>query len=198
MASIKKDSISKRTATAPLSRKEAKTILTALRGDDDKKSLLLFSLGFYTGFRISDILSITWEQLRTNEIAIIEKKTNKHRTVPIKSDLRSIIDFCDTDSTNETFCFVGEKHNTGKAMTTQGANKRIKRVFDKYAIKTQNASSHTLRKTFAFNLYTQLGKDNHALIVVSKILNHQNTGITRDYLGVTHKIIDNCYELLTF
>ena len=198
MAIKKKDKVSKRTATAPLSRKEAKTLLTALKGDKDKKSLLLFALGFYTGFRISDILGISWKQLRTAQISIIEKKTQKQREVPIKGDLKNIIDFCDENPQNEGFCFVGEKHNTGKPMTTQGANKRIKRIFDKYAIETQNASSHTLRKTFAFNLYTQLGKDNHALILVSKILNHQNTGITRDYLGITHKLIDNCYELLKF
>lgn len=186
-----------KTATSPLSKKEAKTILTALKGDNDKKSLLLFALGFYTGFRISDILNITWEQLRSDKIMMTEKKTKKERFVPIKGDLRKYINFCDTD--NKTgFVFVGERHHTGKPMTVQGANKRIKKVFERYAINTQNPSSHTLRKTFAFNLYSQLGKDNFALITVSKILNHSNTGVTRDYLGITEKVIDNCYEMLSF
>lgn len=183
--------------TAPLSQKQASNILKLLKADDKKKELLLFALGFYTGFRISDILTIEWEQLRSSEqICITEKKTTKERCIQINKKLQRIIKFC--DSGENGYCFVSVKHNTGKPMTVQGANKLIKRVFENYEVKTQNPSSHTLRKTFAYNLYVNGGKSEDALIFVSHILNHSNLSVTRRYLGITQKKIDNLIHSLNF
>lgn len=186
----------RKTVTAHLDAKSVKTILASLKGDNDKKSLLLFSLGFYTGFRISDILQLTWEQLRNDKLEVIERKTKKLRTVIIAKDLRSIIKFCDNEQTG--FCFVSERHHTQKAMTVQGANKLIKRVFERYAIEVQNASSHTFRKTFAMQMYNRLGSNDKALSIVSKMLNHSKTETTLKYLNLSQRQINNCYENFTF
>ncbi len=183
--------------TAPLSQKEASNILKLLKVDNKKNELLIFAIGFYTGFRISDILTITWEQLRSSDqICITEKKTKKERCISINKKLQTIINFCDEGQTG--FCFVSARHHTGKAITVQGANKMIKRVFDRYEVKTLNASSHTLRKTFAYNLYINGGKSEDALIFVSHILNHSNLSVTRRYLGITQKKIENLILSLNF
>lgn len=186
------------TTTAPLSAKTAKSILSSLKGDNDKKSLLLFGLGFYTGFRIGDILNLTWNDVRSEKIETKEQKTSKRRLVTINTELQKIIKFCDNGQDGENFIFVGERHHTGKPMTVTGANKRIKSIFDRYGIETENASSHTLRKTFAYGVYTQLGKTDEALMTVSKLLNHSNTGVTRDYLGITATVLSDCYINLKF
>lgn len=183
--------------TAPLSQKQASNILKLLTADSKRKELLMFAIGFYTGFRISDILTITWQQLRdTDQICIKEKKTSKERCIQFNKKLKAIIKFCDIGLNGH--CFVSAKHHTGKPMTIQGANKLIKRVFNHYEIKTKNASSHTLRKTFAYNLYIIGGKSEDALIFVSHILNHSTLSMTRRYLGITQKKIDKLILSLDF
>ena len=45
-----------------------------------------------------------------------------------------------------------------------------------------NYSAHSLRKTFAYQLWVEQGKTDEGLIIVSKALGHKNTGTTMDHL----------------
>ena len=86
---------------------------------------LMFAIGFYTGFRISDILNIKWDTITdeknkaVKEFTLTEKKTKKSRTVQVNKDLAKIInetykadtptdynDFVFTDKSNKKFILV--------------------------------------------------------------------------------------------
>ena len=67
---------------------DAMNLIRKLAKDGNYKISLLIALGCFTGLRISDILSLHWQQiLNTSEFTVIEKKTNKVRTIRINAQL---------------------------------------------------------------------------------------------------------------
>jgi integrase len=67
---------------------------------EDKKRTFGFFLivAINTGLRVSDVLTLTYEQLRENEISLFEKKTGKYRLIPVNDNIR--IAFNQIDSQN--------------------------------------------------------------------------------------------------
>ena len=60
---------------------DAMNLIRKLAKDENYKMSLLVALGCFTGLRISDILTLRWNQiLGVDEFTIIKKKTGKQRT----------------------------------------------------------------------------------------------------------------------
>jgi len=53
---------------------------------------LMLGIGFYTGLRISDILSLTWLQLTEDRLEVKEKKTGDIRLIEVNAALRKIFE----------------------------------------------------------------------------------------------------------
>lgn len=170
---------------------------------------LMMALGFHTGRRISDILSLTWAELASGIITLKEKKTGKISTIPFSGELKQII--------QETFKVVFPLHthiedlnerlkhqpffvstrgpkSGNKAISTISANAAIKETFLRYGIKSANPSSHTLRKTFGRRVYEKQGKTHEALLLLADIFNHSSTKETRRYIGLTEEMIRDVYQ----
>ena len=68
---------------------EAMNLIRKLFKDKNYSMSLLIALGCFFGLRISDIPSLSWNQiLDINEFTIIEHKTGKKRTIRINSQLQ--------------------------------------------------------------------------------------------------------------
>jgi len=91
------------------------------------------------------------------------------------------------------FIYNRKGADTQKHISIVAANKRIKKVFERYRIKAKNPSSHTLRKTFGRRVYEYYNCSEDALIKLSQIFNHSNVAITRRYIGITKEMIDDIY-----
>ena len=189
----------KRTETQPIKWKTAQTLLGALRSDENYNTLLLFGCGFYFGLRISDILQIRWKDLFSDSFILVETKTKKDRRVSVHPYIKKIANEAfdkskfAADENDLVFIHQRSDGSPDKAISTVAAIKRIKTTFDKYGIETQNASSHTLRKTFGRSVYENNGKTDAALALLSEIFNHANTKVTRKYIGLTREVIANAY-----
>ena len=72
-----------------------------------------------------------------------------------------------------------------KPISVTAAREPIRTAFATYGIDSQNASSHTLRKTFGRRIYENNGQSEHALILLSHIFGHRNIGVTLRYIGQT-------------
>lgn len=190
--------MSKKTVTAPLKWTTAMKLLAIMRETEDlAESRLLLALGFYTGLRISDMLRLNWQDLENPILEIKEQKTGKSRTIDLNrkllviiNEVKQIIQPIDANQ----FIFKGKRGpNKNKPLTVVGANNRIKQIFKRFDIKTQNPSSHTLRKTFALRVYNVNQRSEDALILLSEMFNHSNISITRKYIGITQERIANVY-----
>jgi len=186
------------TETAPLKWSEAQNLLKLLKADGDHEGRLMFAIGFYTGLRISDILALKWEVLwgPPKEFTVIESKTGKARKIQVHGDLAEIVKDAKGAIKPAQTDFVFRSRRgvaIGAPLTVVGANFRIKEVFEKYGISTQNASSHCLRKTFARRVYDANKQSEAALILLSKILNHASPAVTRQYIGLTSEVVADAY-----
>ena len=82
------------------------------------------------------------------------------------------------------------KSNKGTTYTRQQINRKIKQAFK---TKDKNYSSHSLRKSFGRKVYEDNDQSENALVILSKIYNHSNLRVTRDYLDLTQEILDDVY-----
>lgn len=154
---------------------------------------LLFLVGFYTGFRWSDIRWLQFKDFDSDRLVRIEKKTGKPRSIMIHPRLSEGVNFARyrLNLQGDDYLFwepirkaLRVKNQKRLApISHQGACFIVGRYFKKYAVDGL-PTMHTMRKTFALRVYEQAGKTEEALVLVSTILNHEDTATTRTYIGL--------------
>ena len=173
----------------PLTRQQVKGLL-ALTSSIREQTLL--TLGFCTGYRISELLSLKVADVSTNGIIhshvtvkAANTKTKTGRTVLLNADaqkaLRRLVDVIGTNANGQSPLFVSRKHDANgnlKAISRQQAHDLLKALFAKIG-EFGNVSTHTLRKTFAARIYEQTGK----LEIVQIALGHKSINSTISYLA---------------
>jgi|688.fasta_scaffold90097_1 site-specific recombinase XerD len=173
----------------PLTRQQVKGLL-ALTSSIREQTLL--TLGFCTGYRISELLSLKVSDVSTNGIIhshvtvkAANTKTKTGRTVLLNADaqkaLRRLVDVIGTNANGQSPLFVSRKHDANgnlKAISRQQAHDLLKALFAKIG-EFGNVSTHTLRKTFAARIYEQTGK----LEIVQIALGHKSINSTISYLA---------------
>lgn len=160
-----------------------------IKGEDHQKRILglYIVVSINLGLRIGDMLSLTWLQLRSHEVVLIEKKTGKKRVLAVNQHIRSAVSLFDEQM--EGPVFVSQKKSV---YSIQSINVMLKEVFAREA-KSLAISSHSLRKTFSIAVYRKLGETESALVYLSEILNHTSLKVTRIYLGLRQQEINNIY-----
>lgn len=161
---------------------------------------LLISFGSFWGLRISDILSLKWEQVyNKDEFELVEKKTNKKRIVKINTQLkRHILDCYEkiNPRKHDEFIFTSQK---GSVYSIQRINVILKDLKTKYNLKIKNFSSHSLRKSFGREIFNRSAENAElAIVKLSQLFNHSNPAITRRYLGISQKELLDTYDVLSF
>lgn len=154
---------------------------------------LIFTIGLNTAFRITDILSLKWGHLLTDEkIVVWEKKTGKKNVRYVNSDIGKAvelyqkqieIDFGDyslVDYHFEDYIFPG----SGKSghLTIQRFNKILELMKEELNI-PHNFSSHSMRKTFCYWYLTNNKNNYRALDKLCELLNHDSISTTLIYAG---------------
>ena len=179
---------------------DAMNLIRKLAKDENYKMSLLIALGCFTGLRISDILTLRWEQiLSTEEFTIIEKKTGKKRVLRLNSQLQQHIQEC-----YEHIQPIGLKapilvSQKGTVFTIQRINVILKEIKRKYRLKVKNFSCHSLRKTFGRQVYNMNSENSElALVKLMELFNHSSLAITKRYLGLRQEEILETYDCLTF
>ena len=179
---------------------EAMNLIRKLAKDGNYKMSLLIALGCFTGLRISDILSLRWNQvLDTDEFTIIEHKTKKKRTIRVNLQLKKHIRDC-----YEHIQPVGINapiliSQKGTVFSIQRINEVLKEIKRKYRLQIGNFSCHSLRKTFGRQVYN-MNNDNSelALVKLMELFNHSSVSITKRYLGLRQEELLNTYDCLSF
>ncbi len=142
----------------PLTRSQVKAVLSITTSIREKA---LLTLGFATGYRISELLSLTVADVSTDgaihshvTVKASHTKTKQGRTVLLNTDakkaLAALVTWLKAKGLDSTApLFVSRKHVNGyAAISRQQAHKLIKALFAAIG-EFGNVSTHTLRKTFA-------------------------------------------------
>jgi integrase len=179
---------------------QAMNLVRNLYNDENYRISLLVSFGVFWGLRISDILSLKFEQVyNKDEFTIIEKKTGKPRQIKINAQLKQHISDCYQKirpRTLDEFIFTSQK---GSVYSIQRINVILKDMKIKYNLKIRNFSSHSLRKCFGREIFNRSAENAElAIVKLSQLFNHSNPAITRRYLGITQQELLNTYDVLSF
>lgn len=175
-------------------------LVRRLYKDKKYRLSLLVGCGCFFGLRISDLKTLTWQQLLGSpKFAVTEKKTGKHREIKINEGFQSHIRDCynalGVEDMSEC-CFI---NNRGEVISTQMINRHLKSIKTKYNIKVEHLSSHSFRKTFGRKVVESAGEQSEmALIKLSEIFNHASPMITRRYLGLRAEELEEVYNVLEF
>ncbi len=176
------------------------SLIRKLYKDGEIRMSLLLTCGSFFGLRISDILTLTWNQLIYDDtFTIYEKKTNKRRVVKINREAQKHIKDCykalNIDEDTEK-CFLSRKKTV---YSTQRINVIFKDIKKKYNLKINNFSTHTMRKTMGRRVFENAGNNaSIALMRLSELFNHSNVNITKIYLGIKQDELLKTYDLLDF
>ena len=176
------------------------SLIRKLYRDKNYRMSLLVGCGCFFGLRISDIRSLTWEMLLSDDKFVInEKKTGKRRVVKINADFQKHIRQCHDALciTNDSEkCFISQKK---MVYSTQRINVLLKMIKKQYNLKIEHFSTQSLRKTFGRKVFESSGEQaNIALMRLSELFNHSNVAVTKIYLGIREKELLETYDLLDF
>lgn len=172
-------------------------LLSQLKKDQMWQEFLLVNLGSYLGLRASDLLNLKWDDIMSNTVLEIkELKTGKTRSIRINPNCINAVEFVWNHKSRKRFIkpdhliFTNRK---GDKISLQYINRRLKQVFEQYKVKTDNPSTHTLRKTFGKRVYEMDNESERSLIMLSMIFSHSSVSITRRYLGISQEQIQEVY-----
>ncbi len=177
-----------------LSDDEYKATLASFEGRYVCRDRALFVLGSRTGFRISELLSLTvsdvWDQgvdqvrqtVRVKRQYMKGKK--RSRTLPLHSEAREALQMWIRSARlyhsqfQNAYLFAGQKGGD-RAMARQSADRIIRAAYTRAGLQPQG--THSMRKTFASRIWSG-GFVNGDMFRMREILGHENLNNTARYI----------------
>jgi integrase len=153
-----------------------------------------------TGLRISDILTIHWNDIIGQEhLEIIEKKTKKTRKILLNQQLReTTLRISNKVNPHDPDEFIFLNRWGTKPISTQFVNWKLKELMKKYEVvkDTTKIKSHSIRKSFGRRVWENSEKSEKGLIMLNEIFNHTSIKTTKIYLGIREREIFDVYQNL--
>ena len=138
------------------------------------QNALIMEVVLQTGLRISDVLELRTEQLRTS-MWVREKKTGKRHRCGLPKDLLAQI----RAQAGPVWAFPGRKPGTHK--TRQAVWADVKRAARAFRL-DQNVGTHSFRKVYAVRLMERYGD----IARVRRALSHNSDSVTAIYAMADH------------
>ncbi len=174
------------TAVEPIRNLESiKKIETYLK-NKNFRDYILFLIGINCGLRISDILALNVKDVKNRDyISLQERKTGKHKIIPINDKLKREISSYVKNKNDEEPLFTAKTNNR---LDRFNSYKIIKKACLINSINTK-IGTHSLRKTFGYHYY----KKYNDIVMLQKILNHSAPSTTLRYIGIEQEKIYESY-----
>lgn len=113
------------------------------------RDFLLFYLGINSGLRIGDLVSLKVSDVHnTDEIRIVQEKTNKEVVIPIGVSVQHEINKYCKDKEDDEYLFPSRR---GGHITTVMAHYTLRDMADAVGLKSWG--THSMRKTYGYHYY---------------------------------------------
>lgn len=168
----------------PLTDSEISSVLNNLKSDRNK---CLFILGLKTGFRISELLSLTVKDVLGDRIKVFRRNTKgrmRSREIILHPLAVEFIKIHIVNLNLDSPLFQS-RQGINKPLSRFGAHKILSDAYLKAGL--SNCATHSMRKTFAGRVYRALKFD---LIATRDALAHSSVLTTVKYLEVNRAEID--------
>ena len=175
-----------------------------------ERDFLFFSLGVYSGLRVSDLLELqAWMVRNQTHISLVEKKTKntskrtKRKKFIIHPDIYDDLQAYVKDMEDNEYLFVSRQKKTktgerGKPINRATAYRLLNKVAKRYGLK--EIGCHTLRKTWGYQLLANAepGQAAYTLALLMDMFNHSDPQYTLRYLGLTQDAMDAAIRGLSY
>lgn len=155
---------------------------------------MLLLLGFNTSLRIGDICELRVKDVRDRErVRVVAEKTGKMSNIKLQADAQKRIAAL-LRGRGEDEYVLQSRQKSGKTgdlrpISRQRAFGIIKEIARRAEFEG-HAGCHTMRKTFAYELYQTTGD----LSLVQKVLNHSSQMETLRYIGLDQMAVDKAID----
>lgn len=177
-----------------LSTEEVIRLLEQPRGDSPKelRDKAMLELLYATGIRVSELISLSEEDVNMTMGYIVCRDSHKERVIPFGGEAKSALSRYIGESREAMIedqrCQTLFVNCSGGPMSRQGFWKLIKYYAKKAGIQS-DITPHTLRHSFAAHL-VENGAD---LRAVQEMLGHSDISTTQVYANMTHSRIREVY-----
>ena len=156
----------------------------------------LIMIGLHSALRISDILSLQWEDVYDfkqnrfrRHLFIKEKKTGKNTVIALNKHARKALAFyMDTRPASPKDYIFTKNTDYSKPLDRTQAY-RIVRTAARETLNMEHISCHSLRKTFGYHAW----KQGTPPALLMNIYNHSSYEVTKRYLGIEQDERDELY-----
>lgn len=155
---------------------------------------MLLLLGFNTSLRIGDICELRVKDVRDRErVRVVAEKTGKMSNIKLQADAQKRIAAL-LRGRGEDEYVLQSRQKSGKTgglrpISRQRAFGIVKEIARRAEFEG-HAGCHTMRKTFAYDLYQTTGD----LSLVQKVLNHSSQMETLRYIGLDQMAVDKAID----
>jgi len=188
----------------PLRPDEIREVAQSFGGRYQWRDRALFVVGLYTGFRITELLSMRWQDCVrqgqvTDALTIARRHMKQHqrgRTVALHPEARAALArwYADDQPASGTLHVFRSRKGQNRPLTRQTAWQILMEAYLSCGM-SGRLGTHSLRKTFAGAVHEQLGRD---LRRTQQALGHANIGSTIHYLPVTDAEIQQAIIAVTY
>lgn len=160
------------------------------------RNYCILTVGISFGIRAGDLINLKVADIQGDYLEVIEQKTRKKNRPYITKHIREVIDmYLSTrkDIQDNDYLFISRnkgKNGRPKGLTIQQLNNIIKDGAKACNVKG-HISSHSLRKTFAYQLLTMNEYDEEARFTLQSMLNHNDMRTTMTYAGLVQEKQDD-------
>ena len=156
------------------------------------RNYVLFLVGVTTGYRAGDLVKLKVrdikEAIRRKEFTILEgkkknsknirEKNRKPRSVELIPGVEKILKEYIKDKKDYEYIFQSRK-GTNKHIGVQAVSNILKKAGEYFGL--HDITAHSMRKTYAYKLYTESGRD---IVLVKELLGHSSIEETKKYIGL--------------
>jgi site-specific recombinase XerD len=158
------------------------------------RNRLIIEMALGTGLRVSELANLKVDDIHIRKgqysLTVNNGKGGKHRVVGFNNKLKTLIqEYLDYRKSMSSYLFASER---GEKMTRFGVGRVFKTMAAKAGLDSKH-SIHTLRHTYATNLYKASG---YNLRMVQKQLGHSSITTTTVYSDVLNKDLEDALESL--
>lgn len=199
-------------ADAIKSESDINTVVNYLLNAKRWRDLLLFVMGINFGFRCGDLLSLRIGDVVdasgkiVRSFKIKEEKTGKIRPAAMNpAVVNALMLFLENVYKDEpidrnAYLFTSvahaQRYKSPVPLSVRSVERMLKEVVNDRCHIPVHASTHLMRKTFAYHFLMKAPDRSRALELLSMQLNHSSIAYTLRYIGITQdEILQTCFNI---
>lgn len=170
-----------------LTASEATSLLRVIEGKNKERDFAIIALFLNCGLRLSELVSIDYNHIKSDNTLIVNGKGNKERTVYLNDTcVKSITDYMAVrpkDGVKTKALFLS---NRNQRISPRSVEVMVEKYLKKAGLDGRGLSVHKLRHTAATLMYQYGGAD---VLQLKEILGHENLSTTEIYTHINNKTV---------